>query len=137
MEKQPASAPASRQRLDKWLFFARLIKSRSLAQKAIEAGHVAVNGVRVTQSSAQVKTGDTLELSLERRDLVVRVLLAGVRRGPYEEARLLYEDLTPPTSSQRLTAFEQATRERGAGRPTKRERRDTDRLKSGFDEEDD
>ncbi|WP_331372589.1 RNA-binding S4 domain-containing protein [Sinorhizobium chiapasense] len=137
MEKQPASAPASRQRLDKWLFFARLIKSRSLAQKAIEAGHVAVNGARVTQSSAQVKTGDTLELSLERRDLVVRVLLPGTRRGPYEEARLLYDDLTPPASSQRLTAFEQATRERGAGRPTKRERRDTDRLKPDFGEGDD
>lgn len=137
MEKQPASAPASRQRLDKWLFFARLIKSRSLAQKAIESGHVAVNGARVTQSSAQVKAGDTIELSLERRDLVVRVLLPGTRRGPYEEARLLYEDLTPPAPSERLTAFEQATRERGAGRPTKRERRDTDRLKSDLGEHDD
>ncbi|ASY64710.1 Ribosome-associated heat shock protein implicated in the recycling of the 50S subunit [Sinorhizobium sojae CCBAU 05684] len=135
MEKQPASPPAARQRLDKWLFFARLIKSRSLAQKAIEAGHVAVNGTRAMQSSAQVKAGDTLELSLDRRDLVVRVLLPGTRRGPYDEARLLYEDLTPPASP-RLTPFEQATRERGAGRPTKRERRETDRLIPGFDEED-
>ncbi|HXV31026.1 MAG TPA: RNA-binding S4 domain-containing protein [Sinorhizobium sp.] len=134
MEKQPPSPPAARQRLDKWLFFARLIKSRSLAQKAIESGHVAVNGLRATQSSAQVKAGDMLDLSLERRDLVVRVLLPGTRRGPYEEARLLYEDLTPPASSERLTPFEQATRERGAGRPTKRERRETDRLKPDFDD---
>lgn len=136
MEKQPPSPPATRQRLDKWLFFARLIKSRSLAQKAIEAGHVAINGARATQSSAQIKAGDTLELSLERRDLVVRVLLPGTRRGPYDEARLLYEDLTPPTPAGKLTPFEQATRERGAGRPTKRERRHTERLKSGFDEGD-
>ncbi|MQW89560.1 RNA-binding S4 domain-containing protein [Sinorhizobium saheli] len=131
MEKEPPSAPASRQRLDKWLFFARLIKSRSLAQKAIEAGHVAINGERATQSSSQVKPGDTLELSLERRDLVVRVLLPGSRRGPYEEARLLYEDLTPAPAAGRRTPFEQATRDRGAGRPTKRERRETDRLKPG------
>ncbi|OHV78385.1 RNA-binding S4 domain-containing protein [Ensifer sp. LCM 4579] len=136
MEKQPTSPPAARQRLDKWLFFARLIKSRSLAQKAIEAGHVAVNGTREIQSSAQVKAGDTLELSLERRDLVVRVLLPGTRRGPYEEARLLYEDLTPLAASPKRTPFEQATRERGAGRPTKRERRETDRLKPGVDGED-
>ncbi|WEX77335.1 RNA-binding S4 domain-containing protein [Sinorhizobium numidicum] len=134
MEKQPASVPLLRQRLDKWLFFARLIKSRSLAQKAIEAGHVAVNGERAMQSSVQIKAGDTLELSLERRDLVLRVLLPGSRRGPYEEARLLYEDLTPSAPAESRTAFEQATRERGAGRPTKRERRETDRLKPDSDE---
>ncbi|PDT51927.1 MULTISPECIES: RNA-binding S4 domain-containing protein [Sinorhizobium] len=136
MEKQPASSPAARQRLDKWLFFARLIKSRSLAQKAIEAGHVAVNGVRTTQPSAQIKAGDRLELSLERRDLVVRVLLPGNRRGPYEEARLLYEDLTPPAPAERRTAFDQATRDRGAGRPTKQERRETDRLRPDFGDDD-
>ncbi|QFI68061.1 RNA-binding S4 domain-containing protein [Sinorhizobium alkalisoli] len=136
MEKQPTSPPAMRQRLDKWLFFARLIKSRSLAQKAIEAGHVAVNGTREIQSSAQVRAGDMLELSLEQRDLVVRVLLPGTRRGPYEEARLLYEDLTPPVATRKRTPFEQATRERGAGRPTKRERRETDRLKPGSDDRD-
>ncbi len=105
MEKQPPSAPAMRQRLDKWLFFARLIKSRSLAQKAIEAGHVAVNGKRETQSSAQIKAGDMLEVSLERRDLVVRVLLPGSRRGPYEEARLLYEDLDSRRARRQADAF--------------------------------
>ncbi|MBP2237816.1 ribosome-associated heat shock protein Hsp15 [Sinorhizobium kostiense] len=136
MEEQPQSPSAARQRLDKWLFFARLIKSRSLAQKAIEAGFVAVNGTRVTQSAAQVRVGDTLELSLDRRDLVLRVLLPGTRRGPYEEARLLYEDMTPSAPVRKLTPFEQATRERGAGRPTKRERRETDRLKPGADEGD-
>ncbi len=77
MEKQPTSNPASRQRLDKWLFFTRLIKSRSLAQKAIEDGRVAVNEQRVTQSSFQVKAGDVLQLALDRRELIVRVLAPG------------------------------------------------------------
>lgn len=106
MEKQPASNPASRQRLDKWLFFTRLIKSRSLAQKAIEDGRVAVNDERVTQSSFQLKTGDMLELALDRRSLIVRVLGPGERRGPYEEARLLYDDLTPEQPKEKLSAYE-------------------------------
>lgn len=137
MEKQSTSNPASRQRLDKWLFFTRLLKSRSLAQKAIEAGHLTVNDERVKQSSFQVKVGDVLTLSLERRDVIVRVLLPGERRGPYEEARLLYEDLTPLVPGEKLSAFDLATREPGAGRPTKKERRETDRLKPGFNPLDD
>jgi ribosome-associated heat shock protein Hsp15 len=57
------------------------------------------------------------------------VLLPGERRGPYEEARLLYSDMTPPPPPrEERSLFAQATRERGAGRPTKRERRETDRL---------
>jgi ribosome-associated heat shock protein Hsp15 len=137
MEKQPASNPASRQRLDKWLFFTRLIKSRSLAQKAIEDGRVAVNYERVTQSSFQLKTGDMLELALDRRSLIIRVLGPGERRGPYEDARLLYDDLTPEQPKEKLSAYELATRERGAGRPTKKERRETDRLKPDFDPRED
>ncbi|MGT2441322.1 RNA-binding S4 domain-containing protein [Ensifer adhaerens] len=137
MEKQPASNPASRQRLDKWLFFTRLIKSRSLAQKAIEGGRVAVNDERVTQSSFQLKTGDMLELALDRRSLIVRVVGPGERRGPHEEARLLYDDLTPEQPKEKLSAYELATRERGAGRPTKKERRETDRLKPDFDPRED
>jgi ribosome-associated heat shock protein Hsp15 len=137
MEKQPASNPASRQRLDKWLFFTRLIKSRSLEQKAIEGGRVAVNDERVTQSSFQLKTGDMLELALDRRSLIVRVVGPGERRGPYEEARLLYDDLTPEQPKEKLSAYELATRERGAGRPTKKERRETDRLKPDFDPRED
>ena len=135
-EKQPQSLSVLRQRLDKWLFFTRLQKSRSIAQKAIEAGHVRVNDARVTQPSFALKAGDVVVLSLDRRDMTVRVLQAGNRRGPYEEARLLYEDLTPPpVLGEKLNAFEQATRERGSGRPTKKERRDVDRLRPGWQED--
>lgn len=135
-EKQPQHLSVLRQRLDKWLFFTRLQKSRSIAQKAIEAGHVRVNDARVTQPSFALKAGDVVVLSLDRRDMTVRVLQAGNRRGPYEEARLLYDDLTPPpVLGEKLNAFEQATRERGSGRPTKKERRDVDRLRPGWQED--
>lgn len=136
VEKQSQSLPVLRQRLDKWLFFTRLQKSRSIAQKAIESGDVRVNDVRITQPSHALKAGDILVLSLDRRDLTVRVLLPGVRRGPYEEARLLYEDLTPAVvPGEKPNSFEQATRERGSGRPTKKERREVDRLKPDWQED--
>lgn len=127
-----------RQRIDKWLFFARLRKSRSLAAKSVEQGDVSVNGQSVRQPSFNVKVGDTIILSLDRRDMVVKVLLPGARRGPYEEARTLYEDLTPPPLPRdERNLFEQVARERGAGRPTKRERRETDALRGRFDPPDD
>jgi ribosome-associated heat shock protein Hsp15 len=131
-EVQPSSG--SRQRIDKWLFFARMAKSRSLAQVHIQNGHVRINGERIVQPSHAVKAGDRIELTLERRTVVLVVRLPGTRRGPFEEAKLLYEDLTPPPDeTKRLTAFEQALRAPGAGRPTKRERRAIDRLMSEDD----
>jgi ribosome-associated heat shock protein Hsp15 len=131
-EIQPSSG--SRQRIDKWLFFTRMVKSRSLAQSHIQSGYVRINGERVAQPSQMVKPGDKVELSLDRRDVVLIVKSAGERRGPFEEARLLYEDLTPPPDeTKRLTAFDQATRSAGAGRPTKKERRAIDRLMSEED----
>ncbi len=131
MEKEPqaASLSGSRQRIDKWLFFARMAKSRSIAQDLIRSNHIRVNGELVSQPSSQVKPGDRIELALERRDVVLVVRSGGERRGPFEEARLLYEDLSPPPEErQRLTLFEQAQRMQGSGRPTKKERRETDRL---------
>ena len=135
-KKQPQSLPVLRQRLDKWLYFTRLQKTRSIAQKAIESGDIKVNGDRITQPSHALKAGDVVVVSLDRRDTIVRVLRPGVRRGPYEEARLLYDDLTPAVvPGEKPNAFDQATRERGSGRPTKKERRGIDRLRSGWHEE--
>ncbi len=131
-EKQPLDG--SRQRIDKWLFFSRMVKSRSLAQGHVQSGHVHINGQRIAQPSHMVKPGDKVELSLDRRDLVLIVKSGGERRGPYEEARLLYDDQSPPPDeTKRLTAYEQATRDVGAGRPTKKERRAIDRLMSDDD----
>ena len=84
-----------RQRIDRWLFFARAVKSRSLAVKLVQAGHVRLNRSKIDQPAHAVKPGDVLTIRLDRRSLVWRVLAPGTRRGPAEEARMLYEDLTP------------------------------------------
>jgi ribosome-associated heat shock protein Hsp15 len=124
-------AGPDRLRLDKWLFFARVVKSRSLAARLVQAGAVRVNREKVGQPSHPVKPGDGLTITLDRRILVWRVLDTGTRRGPAEEARGLYEDLTPkPDPAAALTEpAPAAERDRGAGRPTKKERRLIDRWR--------
>jgi ribosome-associated heat shock protein Hsp15 len=122
-----------RQRLDKWLFFARVVKSRSLGAKLAVSGRVRINRDKATQAADQVKPGDVLTMTLDRRILVYRVLDPGVRRGPAEEARTLYEDLSPapaPKDSAVPNAIP-ALREAGSGRPTKKERRELDKLRGG------
>ena len=84
-----------RQRLDKWLFFSRAAKSRTLAQKLIESGFVRVNAQRTLDSDHQVGPGDVLTMTLNQRLLVWRIVASGTRRGPAPEAAMLYEDLTP------------------------------------------
>lgn len=122
---------ASGQRIDKWLFFARIVKSRSLAAKLAQSGRVRVNRDKVDQASHAVKPGDVLTITLERRIKILKVLASGERRGPFVEARLLYEDLTPPepASGERIADALQPLRTPGTGRPTKRERRHLDRLR--------
>jgi ribosome-associated heat shock protein Hsp15 len=130
--------PAARkERLDKFLFFARAIKSRTLAQKFIESGAVRVNSERTDRSDLKVGAGDVLTMALRDRIIVWRIVDPGTRRGPASEAQGLYQDLSPPV----LPKAEQspydaaiAPRGDGAGRPTKKERRDTDRFRSGPDE---
>ena len=121
-------APEGRQRIDKWLFFARVVKSRSLAQKLVAGGRVRINRDKAAQSSDLVGAGDVLTMTLDRRILVYKVLLPGSRRGPAEEAKALYEDLSPPVPRGAPPDAIPGLREAGAGRPTKRDRRDIDRL---------
>jgi ribosome-associated heat shock protein Hsp15 len=118
----------SRQRIDKWLFFARAVKSRSLAAKLVAAGRVRVNRDKAAQPSDCVRPGDVLTITLERRILVWKVLAAGTRRGPFEEARTLYEDMSPAPADAAPADALPPVREAGSGRPTKKERRQTDRL---------
>ena len=122
---------ASRQRIDKWLFFARVVKSRSLAAKLAVAGRVRINRDKASQASDLVKPGDVLTITLDRRILVYKVLDAGKRRGPADEARMLYEDLSPPPTPKEEAPLDAIPplRETGSGRPTKRERRETDKLR--------
>jgi ribosome-associated heat shock protein Hsp15 len=125
--------PEGRQRIDRWLFFARVTKSRSLGAKLATAGRVRINGEKTTQAADLVKPGDVLTITLERRILIYRVVSNGVRRGPAQEARTLYEDMTPPPERKAEAALRPAVpvREAGSGRPTKKQRRDTDRLRDG------
>lgn len=127
-----ATDAIARQRIDKWLFFARVVKTRSLAAKLAVGGKVRVNRDKIEQASHQVKIGDVLTITLERRIVIYKVLAGGERRGPAPEAQLLYEELTPkPTPEDQAVETLQPRRESGAGRPTKKERRDTDRLRGG------
>ncbi|RWB03319.1 RNA-binding S4 domain-containing protein [Mesorhizobium sp.] len=120
----------ARQRIDKWLFFSRAVKSRSLAAKLVVAGRVRINRDKAAQASDLVRLGDVLTITLERRIFVWKVLGIGSRRGPAEEARLLYEDISPPPTPKGEAVRDAipALRDAGSGRPTKKERRETDRL---------
>ncbi len=125
----------NRQRIDKWLFFARIVKSRTLAAKLAQSGRVRVNGDKIDLASRQVVPGDVLTVTLDRQVKVLRIVSSGERRGPYEEARLLYEDLSPPSSSGPRDSLKTMSplREAGSGRPTKRERRQLDKWRSSGD----
>jgi ribosome-associated heat shock protein Hsp15 len=109
-------------RLDKWLWQARFFKTRSLAAKQVSAGHVRINGTRVSKPARTISPGDVLTFVQARDVRVVRVEVLGDRRGPAPEAQALYTDLTPkpepsPTPQTANPRFE------GKGRPDKRQRR--------------
>jgi ribosome-associated heat shock protein Hsp15 len=128
----PAPGNAS-QRLDKWLWVARLYKTRSQAAEAVEGGKVQVDGQRVKPARA-VHPGSRVRIRKDELELEVVVRgLAGQRR-PYAEASRLYEETEESRVARERRAAERATRpqrERGAGRPTKRERRQIDRVTRG------
>ncbi len=116
-------------RADKWLWYARFFKTRSLAAKMCNAGKLRVSGEVVSKAHQKVKPGNVLTFPQGRHVRVVKVLELGSRRGPAPEARLLYEDLKPPSPEGRLPVS--ATRRRGSGRPTKQDRRVLDKLREG------
>ena len=90
-------AATSSQRIDKWLWHARAIKTRTLAAKCVEAGRVRRNRERLTKPSDVVRPGDVLTIALPSRVVVWRVVGLSDHRGPAPEAARLYEDLTVRT----------------------------------------
>ena len=119
-------------RIDKWLWFARFLKSRSLATALVASGRLRINGQPIQKAHYLVKVGDVLTFPLGPHIRVIEVLAQGVRRGPAPEAQTLYQDLEPPQPRPRspaAAADRPALREPGSGRPTKRERRATDALR--------
>lgn len=91
---------AETQRVDKWLWFARVVKTRTLAARLISSGHVRINARRIDAPAKPVAPGDVLTIALEQQVRVLKVLRPGTRRGGYPEARLLFEDLTGGAAAQ-------------------------------------
>lgn len=120
------------QRIDKWLYFTRFAKTRTVAQEKIEGGHVAVNGEKVLKSSRDIKIGDELEILCGMVRFFVRVAGFVEKRVGAPVARTLYENMREPerTAPPPKAAFEY--RPAGSGRPTKRDRRALNRLKGRF-----
>lgn len=118
-----------KRRLDKWLWYARFFKTRSLASAAVRAGKVRVNDLAVHKAGATVRIGDEVRFHHGGRLRVVGVCALGVRRGPAPEAQALYEDRSPAIEAANDTHLPVAGRARGAGRPTKAERRALDRWR--------
>jgi ribosome-associated heat shock protein Hsp15 len=87
------------QRLDKWLWHARIIKTRSLASQLVEQGKFRVNREKILKPSHAVKTGDVITAAIFGRVRVLRIAGFSAERGPASEAVALYLDLTPPDSS--------------------------------------
>jgi ribosome-associated heat shock protein Hsp15 len=84
-----------RQRLDRWLWFARVAKTRSLASRLIAEGHVRLNARRIETPAKPVGPGDVLTIALEHRVRVLKILAAGTRREGFSQAAQLFEDLSP------------------------------------------
>jgi len=116
-------------RVDKWLWAARLLKTRSLAAEAVKGGRVHINGEAV-KPSREVRVGDELEVTLGRTRLTLVVRGLAERRGPAKEAALLYEETQESIAArERLAAqrrLEATPRPQPGGRPTKRDRRRLD-----------
>lgn len=126
---------AGKCRLDKWLWAARFFKTRSLASDAIEGGKIHVDGDRV-KSAKEVKLGAVIHI--RRKELEMEVVVRGlsIQRKGAPEAALLYEE-TPESAARRQEAAitrqaDHAKRERGAGRPTKRQLREIKRFTDGY-----
>jgi ribosome-associated heat shock protein Hsp15 len=114
-----------RQRIDKWLWHARVVRTRAAAAALAASGHVRVNGQRVDAASRSVRLGDVVTVALDRSVRVLKVAGFAERRGAAESARVLVEDLMPASAQIAVPdASEPAgLRQPGTGRPTKRERR--------------
>ncbi len=116
---------ADKLRLDKWLWYARFFKTRTLAGTRVAAGDVRVNGTRVSKRSATIAPGDVLTFAIGDHVRVIEVAALGTRRGPAPEAQTLYVDRSPPRPA-RETPVSQNPGYEGKGRPTKKERRQAD-----------
>lgn len=129
-----STTTTAKQRIDKWLWHARFFKTRTLAAKVVEGGHCRINRERVRKPGHAVKPGDVLTFAQGHDIRVIEVSALGERRGPAPEARQLYKDLDPPPvrsadpEKRELAESSVPQRDKGAGRPTKRDRRQMEKV---------
>jgi ribosome-associated heat shock protein Hsp15 len=112
-----------RQRIDKWLWHARVVRTRSAAAALAASGHVRLNSQRIDAASRTVRAGDVVTVALDRSVRALKVAGFAERRGSPHMAHGLYEDLGPVPVRPEPEPAPAAEREPGTGRPTKRERR--------------
>ena len=118
-------------RIDKWLWAARLFKTRAIATDAIKGGKVKIDNTPV-KPSREVKEGDVIQVQIEQLHKVVQVKSIIKNRVPAKMVPEVYADLTPPEEYERIEfmhAYKSEWRDRGAGRPTKKERRMIEKMK--------
>lgn len=127
-----AATDDTRRRIDKWLWFARLARTRTAAQKLAVSGRVRVNRVKNTSASRTVRVDDVLTIALDHGVRVLRIKDLGERRGPASAAQLLYVDLAPLEPRLRTPVAQRIGR-----RPTKRDRRVLDAARDSMAEKDD
>jgi len=121
-----AEEQAALGRVDSWIWSVRLAKSRSAASTACKGGHVRVNGVRVKPAHV-IRPGDEVRVRQGDRDRIVIVTKVITKRVGAPAAAECYADHSPPPPPREAVA-PAGVRDRGAGRPTKRDRRSIDRL---------
>jgi ribosome-associated heat shock protein Hsp15 len=121
-----------RQRVDRFLWHARLVRARTLAAKLAASGHVRVNGQRIDAPGRALKIGDVLTVTMPGGVRVLRVVAFAPRRGSSNDARGLYEDLSPAAPKSAIEPVP-PRRPAGRGRPTKRDRRAIERLQRFFE----
>jgi ribosome-associated heat shock protein Hsp15 len=120
-------------RIDKWLCAARFYKTRSLAADAVECGKVNVNQVRVKPAKT-VTVGDMLTINIEQKQYIVEVLALSGKRGPSAEAQKLYRETDASRQRREAIAAQLRAQPRPfyfKGRPTKRDRREIEKLRKG------
>jgi ribosome-associated heat shock protein Hsp15 len=129
LRDKPSTTALDRQRIDKWLWHARVVRTRSQAAALAAAGRVRINGQRIDAPSRPVRAGDVVTVALDRVVRVLKVVAFAERRGSPDDARALCATIEPSPARPAERPPPPALREPGAGRPTKRERRAIERLR--------
>ncbi len=121
------------QRIDKWLWHARIVKTRTLAQKLVSSGKVRIDREKASSPSHKLRIGNVLTITLAQQIRIPKITDMAQKRGPYSAAQLLYEDLSPPPEPKSSKGDTEIKDGMTTGkRPDKQQRREALKLKRSF-----